>query len=180
MKVEKTDIDGLLVLTPTVFGDHRGYFTESFNKKSFTEIIGAFDFVQDNQSLSNKNVLRGLHFQNPPFAQGKLVRVIKGSVNDVVVDIRKSSKTYGKSFSILLSEQNFKMLWIPPGFAHGFETLEDNTIFAYKVTNYYNQASEGSIIWNDPTLAIKWQSSNPSTSEKDNNGELFENFTSLF
>lgn len=180
MKVEKTGIEGLLVLTPDVFGDHRGYFTESFNKKLFTDIIGSFDFVQDNQSLSNKNVLRGLHFQNPPYAQGKLVRVIKGSVNDVVVDIRKASKTYGQSFSVVLSEQNFKMLWIPAGFAHGFETLEDDTIFAYKVTNYYNKASEGSIIWNDPSLAINWQSTSPSTSEKDNNGELFENFISLF
>ncbi len=180
MKVIATPISGLYEIIPNVFGDHRGYFMESFNAKDLKEIIGEFEFVQDNQSLSSKGVLRGLHFQNPPFEQGKLVRVIKGSVNDVVVDIRKNSPTYGKSFKIKLSEENFKMLWIPPGFAHGFETLEDNTIFAYKVTKYYNPDSEGSIIWNDPTLNIDWETKNPSTSKKDNDGELFENFSSLF
>jgi dTDP-4-dehydrorhamnose 3,5-epimerase len=153
---------------------------ESFNKKLFENIIGPVAFVQDNQSLSSKGVLRGLHFQEPPYAQGKLVRVTKGSVNDVIVDIRKESLTYGKNFKILLSEKNFKMLWIPPGFAHGFETLEDETIFAYKVTNYYNKESEKTIKWNDPTLEIEWETENPSTSEKDNQGELFENFESLF
>ena len=132
------------------------------------------------QSLSQKGVVRGLHFQNPPFDQGKLVRVIKGSVNDVVVDIRKSSSTYGEVFNTRLTESNFKMLWIPPGFAHGFETLEDDTIFAYKVTNDYNKESEGSILWNDKTLNIKWETKNPVISEKDGNGELFENFNSLF
>jgi len=180
MKIESTPLKDVLIITPNVFGDHRGYFMESFNDKEITKYIGKYSFVQDNQSLSSKGVLRGLHFQNPPYEQGKLVRVIKGAVNDVVVDIRKDSSTYGKTFKIKLSEENFKMLWIPPGFAHGFETLEDDTIFAYKVTNYYNKESEGSIIWNDPTLNLNWETENPSTSVKDNEGELFENFNSLF
>ncbi len=180
MKIEKTPLKDALLITPNVFGDHRGYFMESFNQVEITNYIGKFNFVQDNQSLSSKGVLRGLHFQNPPFDQGKLVRVIKGAVNDVIVDIRKDSPTYGKSFKIKLTEENFKMLWVPPGFAHGFETLEDDTIFAYKVTNYYNKDSEGSIIWNDPTLNIEWETKNPNTSAKDNEGDLFENFKSLF
>lgn len=180
MKIISTPIEDLFIIEPNVFGDHRGYFMESFNAKDLKDITNNLDFVQDNQSLSSKGVLRGLHFQNPPFEQGKLVRVIKGAVNDVVVDIRKNSATYGKSFKIELSEENFKMVWIPPGFAHGFETLRDETIFAYKVTNYYNPESEGSIIWNDPSLNIEWETKNPLTSKKDNEGELFENFTSLF
>jgi dTDP-4-dehydrorhamnose 3,5-epimerase len=157
MKVEKTPIKDLLIISPKVFGDERGYFMESFNKKDLIKEIGSFEFVQDNQSLSSKGVLRGLHFQNFPYEQGKLVRVIKGAVNDVVVDIRKTSSTYGKVFKIKLSEYNFKMLWIPPGFAHGFETLEDDTIFSYKVTNYYDKDSEQSILWNDSTLNIEWE-----------------------
>lgn len=180
MKVEKTPLKDVLIISPNVFGDHRGYFLESFNQNELEEHIGKYNFVQDNQSLSSKGVLRGLHFQNPPFEQGKLVRVIKGAVNDVIVDIRKNSVTFGKSFKILLSEENFKMLWIPPGFAHGFETLEDNSIFAYKVTNYYNKESEGSIAWNDPTLNINWETVEPNTSQKDNDGDLFEDFQSLF
>ena len=180
MKVEKTLLSDLIVISPKVFGDERGYFMESFNKLALASYIGNYEFVQDNQSLSAKGVIRGLHFQNPPYEQGKLVRVIKGSVNDIVVDLRKSSSTYGKYFKIKLSESNFKMLWIPPGFAHGFETLEDNTIFAYKVTNDYNKESEGSILWNDPTLNIEWDTKNPINSKKDNEGELFKNFHSLF
>ena len=180
MKVEKTLLNDLLIIYPNVFGDERGYFMESFNKDALSNYIGDYEFVQDNQSLSAKGVIRGLHFQNPPYDQGKLVRVIKGAVNDVVVDIRKKSSTYGKVFKIKLSESNFNMLWIPPGFAHGFETLEDNTIFAYKVTNWYNKESEGSILWNDPTLNIDWKTKKPTISIKDNEGELFENFKSLF
>lgn len=180
MKVEKTLLKDLLIISPKVFVDERGYFMESFNRETLGIYIGDYQFIQDNQSLSVKGVLRGLHFQNPPFHQGKLVRVIKGAVNDVAVDIRKNSPTYGKHFKIKLSESNFKMLWIPPGFAHGFETLEDDTIFAYKVTNDYNKESEGSILWNDPTLNIEWETKNPTTSKKDNKGELFENFNSLF
>ncbi len=180
MKIEKTDIDGLLIIYPNVFGDDRGYFMESFNKKKLADFIGNYEFIQDNQSLSQKGVVRGLHFQSPPFDQGKLVRVIKGSVNDVVVDIRKNSSTYGKYFKIKLSESNFKILWVPPGFAHGFETLEEDTIFSYKVTNEYNKESEGSILWNDKTLNIEWETKNPVVSEKDSNSELFKNFNSLF
>ena len=180
MKFEKTPLNDVYIITPSVFGDNRGYFIESFNKKKLEKLIGPIDFVQDNQSLSSKDVIRGLHYQAPPYAQGKLVRVIKGSVNDVIVDIRRNSSTYGKSLKVFLSAENFKMLWIPPGFAHGFETLEDETIFAYKVTNYYNKESEGSIKWDDPTLSIEWETQNPSTSEKDKDGQLFENFCSLF
>lgn len=180
MKFEKTALEGVFILTPKVFGDDRGYFFEPFNKKEFTANVGDFNFVQDNQSKSSKGVFRGLHFQNPPFEQGKLVRVIKGSVSDVIVDIRKSSKTYGKHLKVTLTESNFKMLWIPPGFAHGFETLEDNTIFAYKVTNYYNKESEGCILWNDPNLEIKWESEHPLVSDKDKTAKNFENFNSLF
>lgn len=180
MKIEKTKIDGLLIISPKVFGDDRGYFMESFNKNTLSNFIGDFEFIQDNQSLSQKGVIRGLHFQNPPFEQGKLVRVIKGSANDIVVDIRKESLTYGEVFKINLSESNFKMLWIPPGFAHGFETLEDETIFSYKVTNDYNKESEGSILWNDKILNIEWETKDPVISEKDTNSELFENFNSLF
>jgi dTDP-4-dehydrorhamnose 3,5-epimerase len=153
---------------------------ESFNKNTLSNFIGDFEFIQDNQSLSQKGVIRGLHFQNPPFEQGKLVRVIKGSANDIVVDIRKKSLTYGEVFKINLSESNFKMLWIPPGFAHGFETLEDETIFSYKVTNDYNKESEGSILWNDKILNIEWETKDPIVSEKDTNSELFQNFNSLF
>ena len=180
MKIEKTILKDVLIFTPTVFGDKRGYFLESFNADFISKEIGDFKFVQDNQSLSSKDVLRGLHFQNPPFDQGKLVRVIKGAVNDVIVDIRKESPTYGQSLLVKLSEDNFKMLWVPPGFAHGFETLEDDTIFVYKVTNYYNKESEGSIMWNDPTLKIKWETKNPLVSEKDNSSTYFKNFNSLF
>ena len=180
MKIEKTSIDGLLIIYPQVFGDDRGYFMEAFNKKKLADFIGNYEFIQDNQSLSQKGVVRGLHFQSPPFDQGKLVRVIKGSVNDVVVDIRKNSSTYGKYFKIKLSESNFKILWVPPGFAHGFETLEEDTIFSYKVTNEYNKESEGSILWNDKTLNIEWETKNPVVSEKDSNSELFKNFNSLF
>jgi dTDP-4-dehydrorhamnose 3,5-epimerase len=180
MIFEKTKLIGVFIITPNVFGDDRGYFFEPFNKKIFTQNVGDFSFVQDNQSLSSKGVLRGLHFQNPPFEQGKLVRVIKGSAADIIVDLRKSSSTYGQSLKIILTESNFKMLWVPPGFAHGFETLEDNTIFAYKVTNYYNKESEGCILWDDPTLKIEWESKNPIISDKDKTANKFENFNSLF
>lgn len=180
MNIEPTPLKDLLIIIPNVFGDKRGAFFESFNKKLFSEKVADYDFVQDNQSLSQKGVLRGLHFQNPPFAQGKLVRVINGSVNDVVVDLRKKSSTYGESFKIKLSGDNKKMLWVPPGFAHGFETLEDNTIFTYKVTNYYNKESEGCIAWNDPSLNINWETKDPIISEKDQHGELFTDFSSLF
>lgn len=181
MIIHKTFIEGLLIIEPKVFGDERGYFFESFNKEKFKNLTGIeTDFVQDNQSKSQKNVLRGLHFQKPPFAQGKLVRVIQGAVLDVAVDIRKNSPTYGKSFSIELSANNKTILWIPKGFAHGFVSLEDNTIFTYKCTDYYNPSSEGCIIWNDKNLNIDWKVENPIISEKDKMGVSFEGFESIF
>jgi dTDP-4-dehydrorhamnose 3,5-epimerase len=180
MKIVKTPIKDLILLEPKIFEDQRGYFFESFNKKKMEDIGIDETFVQDNQSLSNKNVLRGLHFQAPPFAQGKLVRVIKGSVLDVAVDIRKDSPTYGNYFSVILSEKNKKMLWIPPGFAHGFLTLENQTIFSYKCSGDYNPPSEGSLVWNDPNLNIDWNIDNPIVSEKDQKAELFSNFKSPF
>ena len=180
MKIIKTPIENLLVLEPKVFEDERGYFFESFNKKKLEDIGIKESFVQDNQSLSNKNVLRGLHFQAPPFAQGKLVRVITGSVLDIAVDIRKESATYGKYFSIILSEQNKKMFWIPPGFAHGFLTLEDQTIFSYKCSGDYNPSSEGSLLWNDPQLNIEWNIDEPIVSAKDQEAQAFTSFKSPF
>jgi dTDP-4-dehydrorhamnose 3,5-epimerase len=156
MKIVKTDIEGLLIIEPRVFNDDRGYFYESYNKSKFTEAGINIDFVQDNQSFSHKGAIRGLHGQADPFAQGKLVRVINGSVLDVAIDIRKASPTYGKHFSIELSGDNKLQFWIPSGFLHGFATLEDNTIFTYKVNNYYDKASEIGVIWNDPDLAINW------------------------
>lgn len=167
MIFEKLPIAGLLLITPKVFIDSRGYFYESYNKELFLKYGINFEFRQDNQSLSFKNALRGLHFQNPPYEQGKLVRVITGSVKDVVVDIRKNSPTYGKHFSVILSSKENKMLWIPPGFAHGFVTLEDNTIFSYKCTNVYHKESESGIIFNDKILNINWEVKNPVISDKD-------------
>lgn len=181
MVVEKTNIEGVLVIHPGIFGDERGYFLESFNSLIFEEKTQLLvDFVQDNESKSKKGVLRGLHFQRPPFAQGKLVRVVKGRVLDVVLDIRKSSKTYGQFFSISLDGIEKKQLWIPPGLAHGFVCLEDDTIFAYKCTEYYNPSSEGCILWNDQNLNINWGISNPIISEKDSKGVSFSGFDSPF
>lgn len=180
MKFITTNIKDLIVIEPTVFEDARGYFFESYSKSIFEKNGIVCDFVQDNQSLSGAGVLRGLHFQNPPFAQGKLVRVIKGAVLDVVVDIRKNSPSYGKHFKTELTEENKKMVWIPEGFAHGFLTLRDNTIFSYKCSAVYNKASESCILWNDPDLDIDWKISSPLVSEKDKNGSPFRTFTSLF
>ena len=180
MKVIATEIPGLLIIQPKVFEDGRGYFFESFNENLFKEIGLDVKFVQDNQSLSQKGVLRGLHFQKPPFDQGKLVRVIKGSVLDVAVDVRKQSPTYGRHFTIELTERNKTMFWVPSGFAHGFATLEDDTIFSYKCTNFFNKESEDCILWNDDSLAIKWGIENPLLSEKDRIGRPFVNFESCF
>lgn len=167
MEINKTPIDGLLVIKPSVFKDTRGYFFEPYNKQRFFDAGITHEFVQDNQSYSHLGALRGLHFQAPPFEQGKLVRVITGAVLDVVVDIRKTSATYGQHYAVELTEENMLQFWIPPGFAHGFATLKDNTIFEYKCTNFYNKASEGGIIWNDPTLKINWGLQNPIVSDKD-------------
>jgi dTDP-4-dehydrorhamnose 3,5-epimerase len=167
MQITKTKIPGLLIVKPQVFADSRGYFFESYNKPKFLEAGIPVDFVQDNESKSQKGVLRGMHFQHPPFTQGKLVRVIKGSVLDVAVDLRIGSPTYGQWDSVVLSEENKLMYWVPEGMAHGFLTLEDDTIFFYKCTNLYNKESEGSIRWNDPDLNIEWGIENPILSEKD-------------
>lgn len=156
MNIIETPIKDLFVIEPKLWKDARGYFYESYSAKQFAEAEINAIFVQDNQSFSQKGTLRGLHAQAPPFAQGKLVRVIKGAVLDVAVDIRKHSPTYGQHFSIELTGENHKQLWVPPGFLHGFLTLEDDTIFTYKVTNYYDKHSEIGVIWNDPKLNINW------------------------
>ena len=176
MEIIKTSIEGLLIIKPDVFKDERGYFFESYNKERFAKEGLVMNFVQDNESKSGRGVIRGLHFQKPPFAQGKLVRVVKGSVMDVAVDIRKNSPTYGKWESRILSEENKEMFWIPEGFAHGFITLEDNTVFSYKCTNVYNKLSEGSLRWNDPDLNIQWNFETPILSDKDKLSPLFKDF----
>ncbi|MBC7865800.1 MAG: dTDP-4-dehydrorhamnose 3,5-epimerase [Bacteroidia bacterium] len=180
MRIEDTHIKDLKIIYPRVFADARGYFFESFSEKIFAENGITEKFVQDNQSLSSKGVLRGLHFQAPPFAQGKLVRVIKGAVLDVAVDIRKNSATYGEHFSIELTEENKTVFYIPPGFAHGFSTLENETIFSYKCTGYYNKESEGTVLWNDTDLNIDWRISDPVLSPKDLEGKKFSEFISPF
>ena len=180
MEVLETRIKDLLIIKPKVFEDARGYFFESYNEAIFKQNGIDLNFIQDNQSLSNAGVLRGLHFQAPPFAQGKLVRVIIGAVLDVAVDIRKNSPTYGQNVTIELNEENKTMFYIPPGFAHGFLTLRDNTIFSYKCTNLYNKASEGTVLWNDKDININWNITNPILSEKDLTGTPFKEFVSPF
>ena len=175
------DIKGLKIIEPTVFGDVRGYFFESFNQSEFEKSLGKkVSFCQDNQSLSNTGVVRGLHFQNPPHAQGKLVRVMQGSVLDVALDIRKESPTFGQFHVILLSAENKKQFWIPEGFAHGFSTLEDNTIFQYKCTNYYHPSSESSLLWCDNQLNIDWLVKDAIISAKDQSGVKWEDFITPF
>jgi len=176
MTFEKTNLEGLLLIKPTVFEDKRGYFFESYNADTFVRAGINGSFVQDNQSMSDKGVLRGLHYQKEPYGQGKLVRVLQGSVLDVAVDIRKNSPTYGMHFKQLLSSENKLMLWIPTGFAHGFLTLEDKTVFFYKCTALYNKASEAAIRWNDPDLAIEWGITAPIVSEKDSQATFFNNY----
>ena len=157
MKVLKTAIEGLLIIEPTLFGDSRGYFFESYNKQRFNEAIGLdINFVQDNQSKSCYGVLRGLHFQKPPYAQSKLVRCVRGKVLDVAVDIRKGSPTYGQHVAVELTEDNHRQLFIPHGFAHGFVVLSEEAIFQYKCDNFYHKESEGAIAWNDPEINIDW------------------------
>jgi len=180
MEVVETKLKGVFVLKPKVFEDARGHFFESYNKTLFANAGLNMNFVQDNQSLSQKGVLRGLHFQNPPFAQGKLVRVITGSVFDVAVDIRKGSPTYGQWFGQELNHRNKWMMYIPEGFAHGFATLEDNTIFAYKCTNFYSKPSEDCLLWNDPDIGITWGLKDPLLSEKDLQGKRIKDFVSHF
>lgn len=180
MEVHSTPLKGLLVISPNIFKDERGYFFESY-RQDLLKINGFTDsFMQDNESKSQRGVLRGLHFQNPPFAQAKLVRVVRGGILDVVVDIRNSSETYGQHFSIKLNGETKQMLLIPAGFAHGFITLEDDTIVNYKSSNVYNKKSEGTLLWNDKTLDIDWGEKRPVLSDKDLHGEPFDSFNSLF
>ena len=180
MPFHTTQIPGLIIVEPKVHEDERGYFYEAYNENVFAEAKINNKFVQDNQSKSSYGVIRGLHYQLNPFAQAKLLRVIEGTILDVAVDIRKNSSTYGKHFSIVLDEKNKTMLWIPPGFAHGFLTLEDNTIFSYKCTNVYHKDSEDSIIWNDPDIGIDWGTTTPLLSEKDKEAKFFKDLKGLF
>ena len=180
MEIEEKEIKGLIEIFPKVFGDQRGFFLETFNTSRYNDILRNIQFVQDNFSSSNKGVLRGLHFQNPPYSQGKLVQVITGSALDVAVDLRRNSETYGQHVKVLLSSEKRNQFWIPEGFAHGFLSLEDNTIFSYKCTNYYNPQSEVTILWNDRNLKIDWQIDNPIISPKDKEGVLFKDFDTPF
>lgn len=157
MEVIKTNLEGVVILETRVFGDERGYFFESFSEREFVEKVCNTRFVQDNESKSRYGVLRGLHYQLPPYAQSKLVRVVKGAVLDVAVDIRKGSPTFGKHVAVELSEENKKQLFIPRGFAHGFVVLTEEVIFQYKCDNFYAPQQEGSIAWNDPVLGIDWR-----------------------
>lgn len=175
MEFKETGFEGLFEIQPRIFEDERGYFYESFNEKLFFDHGIKEKFVQDNQSFSKKGVLRGLHLQNPPCAQGKLVRVISGKVLDAVVDIRKDSKTFGKWYSVILDAKKQNLLYVPPGFAHGFSTLED-AVFSYKCTDFYNKSSEGGILWNDPQLKIDWMVENPLVNIKDQELPTFNDF----
>lgn len=157
MEVIKTSIEGVVIIEPKVFGDHRGYFFESFSERDFNQQVREVKFVQDNESKSCYGVLRGLHFQKPPYAQSKLVRVVKGAVLDVAVDIRKGSPTFGQHVAVELTEDNHRQFFIPRGFAHGFVVLTDEVIFQYKCDNFYAPQSEGAIAWNDPNLGIDWK-----------------------
>lgn len=181
MIFSNTNIEGLIIIETKKFIDDRGYFYETYQHRKFCEFVGRdIQFVQENESMSSINVIRGLHFQAPPHAQGKLVRVPFGKVLDVVVDIRNNSSTFGKSFSIELSQENGKQLWIPEGFAHGFVCLSENSLLSYKCTNYYNQPSENAILWNSSNLNIDWNVNNPIVSEKDQNAKDFSTFVSPF
>lgn len=157
MEVIKTEIEGVVIIEPRIFKDDRGYFYESFSQREFEEKVCRTTFVQDNQSKSSYGVVRGLHFQKPPYCQSKLVRCIKGAVLDVAVDIRKGSPTFGKYVAVELTEDNHRQFFVPRGFAHGFAVLSDEAIFQYKCDNFYNKESEGSVAWNDPALNIDWR-----------------------
>ena len=182
MKFSKASILGIVVIEPTVLSDKRGYFLESFNKNQFEKVIGKVSFVQDNESRSSKGVLRGLHYQKPPFAQAKLVRCIEGEILDIAVDIRKDSPTYGLYHSDVLSSENKKQLFIPKGFAHGFVVLSEYAVFAYKVDNTYAPDCEAGILWNDKELGVEWGVNEKEIfiSEKDDQLPLFSEFKSPF
>jgi dTDP-4-dehydrorhamnose 3,5-epimerase len=180
LKVNKTEIPGLLIIEPDVFSDDRGFFFESFSQLRYNELGIRNDFVQDNFSKSKAGTIRGLHYQIGDKAQGKLCQVIEGEVLDVAVDIRFNSPTFGKYFSLVLDSQKKLQLWIPPGFAHGFSVLSNEAIFSYKCTNYYSKAHERAILFNDPDLKIDWKTSNPVISEKDFKATLFKNIEKDF
>lgn len=183
MEVIKTAIDGVFIIEPRIFGDARGYFFESFNAKEFAEKTGVHTtFVQDNESMSHYGVLRGLHFQCPPYAQSKLVRVVKGKVLDVAVDIRRGSSSYGQYVAVELSEDNHRQLFLSHGFAHGFAVLSEQVIFQYKCDNFYAPQNEGAIAWDDPDLAIDWQlpQDKVQLSEKDTHHPFLRDIQSPF
>lgn len=180
MEIIKTPIEGLLVIKPDVFADNRGYFFETYNEEKFRQLGLRTDFVQDNESCSSKGVVRGLHFQAPPFAQAKLIRVVRGSVLDFALDIRRGSPTYGRYFSVKLDDIEKNMFFIPEGFAHGFLTLEDDTVFSYKCTALYNKQSERGLLWDDKRLNIDWTIAEPILSDKDKLWGKFDEFTSPF
>ena len=182
MKVLKTSIKGVVIIEPDLFKDSRGYFFESFNQKEFKEKVCETLFVQDNESKSCFGVLRGLHFQKPPFAQSKLVRVIKGAVLDVAVDIRKGSPTFGQYVSVELTGENHRQFFIPRGFAHGFSVLSEEVIFQYKCDNFYSPQSEGAIAWNDPDLNIDWRipAEKVVLSEKDSKHPRLKDWQNVF
>ncbi len=177
MKVTETNLDGCMIIEPKIFGDDRGFFLETYQLDRYKDEAGInFNFVQDNYSRSEKNVLRGLHFQIEK-PQGKLVRVVKGEVLDVAVDLRKDSKSFGDWIMVNLNENNKKQLWVPPGMAHGFLVISDYADFEYKCTDYYYPEDEGCIIWNDTTLNISWDIKNPILSDKDSQGITFKDYT---
>lgn len=182
MEVVKTELEGVVILEPRLFKDDRGYFFESFSQREFDEKVRPVKFVQDNESKSVYGVLRGLHFQKPPFAQSKLVRVIQGAVLDVAVDIRVGSPTYGKHVAVELTAENHRQLFIPRGFAHGFSVLTDEVVFQYKCDNFYAPQSEGAIVWNDPALGIDWRIPEASVilSEKDKHHPLLKDLPETF
>ena len=180
MKVTKLPIEGVLLIEPQIFGDSRGWFFETYNEERYRSAGICETFVQDNQSFSQKNVVRGLHFQKPPFTQAKLVSVIQGAVLDVAVDLRAGSPTYGQYVSAVLTGENHHQLFVPKGFAHGFSVLEDNTVFAYKCSNLYNKESEGNIVYNDPDIHVEWGVENPILSEKDKVGPTLREFVTPF
>ena len=182
MEVIKTPIEGVVIIEPRLFNDGRGYFFESFSQRDFDQKVGTIRFVRDNESKSSYGVLRGLHFQKPPYAQSKLVRVVKGAVLDVAVDIRKSSPTFGQHVAVELTEDNHRQLFIPHGFAHGFSVLSDEVIFQYKCDNFYAPQSEGAIAWNDPALGIDWRipADKVILSEKDKHHPLLKDAEWLF
>lgn len=182
MNVIKTKIEGLVIIEPKVFFDGRGYFFESFSQQRFNELVAPITFVQDNESKSSYGVLRGLHFQKPPYTQSKLVRVVKGAVLDVAVDLRRNSPTFGQYESVLLTEENKRQFFVPQGFAHGFAVLSEEAVFQYKCDNYYAPQSEGSVLWNDPAIGIDWQLPTEviQLSDKDKKAVLLKDLEAIF